>query len=233
MMKESKQELFSRIKIAPSILSADFSKLGEQVQQAVDSGIEYIHVDVMDGHFFPNLTIGPLIVEHISPITNQAEVILDVHLMTENPEALIPDFAAAGANNITVHIETCPHIHRTIEQIKEFGLQAGVTLNPGTSLTSLDEILPYVDLVLIMSVNPGFGGQNYISTSTNKIRRLRDTLIRRDLAHVEIEVDGGIKPDNAVEIVKAGATVLVVGSAIFNQEASISENIQALRAAIH
>jgi ribulose-phosphate 3-epimerase len=222
----------SKVKIAPSILSADFSRLGEQVTEAIDAGAEYIHVDVMDGHFVPNLTIGPLVVDHISPITKQAGVTLDVHLMIEHPEGIIPAFAEAGADNLTVHIETCPHMHRTIQQIKELGLSAGVTLNPSTALYTLDEILPLLDLVLIMSVNPGFGGQSYIPTSTDKIARLKQTLEQRKLTHIEIEVDGGVKPDNVSEIVAAGATVLVAGSAIFNPYRSIKENIQALRSAV-
>ncbi len=220
------------VKIAPSILSADFARLGDQVEEAVSARADYIHVDVMDGHFVPNMTVGPLIVAALKPYTQPAGILLDVHLMIETPERLIPDFAKAGADSITVHVETCPNLHRTIEQIKELGVRAGVTLNPATPLGTLEEILPYVDMVLIMSVNPGFGGQKYIPTSTAKIARLRQMLDERGLAAVELEVDGGIHPNNVAEVVQAGATVLVVGSAIFNHEASITENINRLRRAI-
>jgi ribulose-phosphate 3-epimerase len=220
------------IKIAPSILSADFARLGEQVQEAVDAGVGYIHIDVMDGHFVPNLSFGALVVEAVKPITSAAGVVLDVHLMIERPEALIPDFIRAGADNITVHVETCPHLHRTIHQIKEGGINAGVTLNPATPLSTLEEILPEVDLILVMSVNPGFGGQSYILTSTQKLAKLRHMLDERGLTHVEIEVDGGISVENASEVTEAGATILVAGSAIFNDRGSIAENINALRLAI-
>jgi ribulose-phosphate 3-epimerase len=219
------------VKIAPSILSSDFSRLGDQVGEAIAAGADYIHVDVMDGHFVPNMTVGPLIVKSIKPIAASAGVPLDVHLMIEKPERLIPEFAEAGADHLTVHVETCPHLHRTIQHIHEHGVVAGVTLNPATSLFTLEEILPYVEQVLIMSVNPGFGGQEYIPTSTAKIARLRRMLTDRHLSRVEIQVDGGVKPDNAAEVVRAGANVLIVGSAIFNSEASIATNINALRAA--
>jgi len=222
-----------RIKIAPSILSANFARLGEQVQEAVDAGVGYIHVDVMDGHFVPNLSFGALVVEAVKPITSAAGVVLDVHLMIERPEALIPDFIRTGADSITVHVETCPHLHRTIHQIKEGGINAGVTLNPATPLSTLEEILPEVDLILVMSVNPGFGGQSYIPTSTQKLVKLRQMLDERGLTHVEIEVDGGISLQNAAEVTEAGATILVAGSAIFNDRGSIAENINALRYAIN
>jgi ribulose-phosphate 3-epimerase len=218
-----------QVKIVPSILSADFSRLGEQVREAVAAGADWIHVDVMDGHFVPNLTVGPLVVQALRPVT---DLPLDVHLMIEQPERLIPEFAEAGADYLTVHVETCPHLHRTIQQIRELGVKPGVTLNPATPLWTLEEILPEVDLVLIMSVSPGFGGQSYIPSSTAKIAHLRRMLDERGLAGVELEVDGGIKPHNAAEVVGAGATALVVGSAVFNNHASALENMAILRRGI-
>jgi len=218
-----------RVRIAPSILAADFSRLGDQVSQAIQAGAEIIHVDVMDGHFVPNLTIGPSVVEALQPITSAAGVLLDVHLMIEEPERLIPDFINAGAGNLTVHVETCPNLHRTIQQIKENGIMAGVTLNPATPLGAIEEILPFVDLVLVMSVNPGFGGQVYIPTITRKIARLRAILDGQGLSKVELEVDGGIHPGTVGEIAAAGATIFVAGSAIFNQQASVMENFNRLK----
>jgi len=220
------------VKIAPSILSSDFARLGDQVREALDAGAKYIHVDVMDGHFVPNMTVGPLIVSALRPIVDRGGATLATHLMIEKPERLIPAFAKAGADQITVHVETCPHLHRTVQQIRELGVKPGVTLNPATPLSTLEEILPFVDLVLIMSVNPGFGGQSYIPTSTSKIARLRKMLEARGLSDVDIEVDGGVKPDNAAEIAGAGATILVAGSAIFNERASIAENIEKFRGAL-
>jgi ribulose-phosphate 3-epimerase len=214
-------------KLAPSILSANFARLGEQVQAAEAAGADWIHVDVMDGHFVPPITIGPLVVEALRPITNLP---LDVHLMIEQPERQLADFAKAGADYLTVHVETCPHLHRTIQQIKELGVKAGVTLNPATPLSVLTEILPDIDLALIMSVNPGFGGQGYIPASTAKIARLRQML--DDIgSNADIEVDGGVKPHNIAEIIRAGATALVAGSAVFNDKATVAQNIDALRRA--
>lgn len=216
------------VKIAPSILAADFAHLGDQVRAAAAGGADWLHVDVMDGHFVPNITIGPPVVAAIRPLTTLP---LDVHLMIEQPERHLAAFAQAGADVLTVHVETCPHLHRTIQAIKEHGIRAGVTLNPATPLTLLDEVLSDVDLVLIMSVNPGFGGQSYIPAMTSKIQRLRQMLDARG-SSAELEVDGGIKAENADTVVAAGASILVAGSAIFNSQASVAENIARLRRSI-
>jgi ribulose-phosphate 3-epimerase len=216
------------IKIAPSILSADFARLADAVRQAEEGGADWIHVDCMDGHFVPNLTIGPPVVKALKRVT---KLPLDVHLMIEKPEQLIDAFVDAGADWLTVHVEAATHLHRTVERIRELGAQPGVSLNPGTPLSSLEEILPYVDLVLVMSVNPGFGGQRYVPTSTNKIAALRRIIEERNLWPIEIEVDGGVSPKTLPEIAEAGATVVVAGAAVFNEQASVQENIAALRAA--
>ena len=219
------------IKIAPSILAADFTRLGEQVQEAIEAGAGHIHVDVMDGRFVPNISIGPLIVKALKPLTAETDVLLDVHLMIVEPEKYLAEFAEAGADILTVHVEACPHLHRTVQMIRELGVRPGVTLNPATSLTTLDEVLPDIDLALIMSVNPGFGGQSYIPGSTDKIRRLRGMLDAIG-STADLEVDGGVKVHNTAEIVGAGANVLVAGSAIFGGPGSIAEHVAAFRSAI-
>ena len=202
-----------RVKIAPSILSADFSRLGEQVDEVTKAGADYIHVDVMDGHFVPNITIGAPVVASLRSWT---DLPLDVHLMIERPELHVSQFAEAGADIITVHVEACQHLHRLVETVKGLGIKAGVSLNPSTPLCSLDEILPLLDLVLVMTVSPGFGGQTFIEEMVGKIVRLRKILDSRRIA-AELEVDGGITENIAPKIAKAGADVLVAGAAIFSK----------------
>ncbi len=214
-----------RIKLAPSILSADFGRVGEQVAEATRAGADYIHIDVMDGHFVPNITIGPLVVAAIRPHTSLP---LDVHLMIESPEKYIQQFAQAGADIITVHVEVCHHLHRVVESIKELGIKAGVSLNPSTPLTEAEEVLPILDLVLLMSVNPGFGGQQFIEGTIGKIERLRRRLDELGLP-AELEVDGGITAEIAPRVARAGARVLVAGAAIFNEKGSISQAITRIR----
>ena len=199
------------IKIAPSILSADFSRLGDQVRAVADAGADYIHVDVMDGHFVPNITIGPLVVEAVRNVT---DLPLDVHLMITNPDRYVDDFASAGADILSVHVEVLPHLHRTIQAIREKGMKPCATLNPSTPLVTLEHVLADLDQVLIMSVNPGFGGQAFIPDSLNKINRLRAMIDERGL-DVDIQVDGGIKAGNIAEVAAAGANVFVSGSGIF------------------
>lgn len=198
-------------KIAPSILSADFARLGDEVRAVTAAGADYIHVDVMDGHFVPNITIGPLVVDAVRRVT---DLPLDVHLMIENPDLYIPDFAKAGSDIIVVHAEATNHLHRTVQLIKSFGKKAGVSLNPATPLNVLDYILEELDLVLLMTVNPGFGGQSFIEACLPKIHALRAMLDKRGL-ETELEVDGGVKTDNIDRIAHAGADVFVAGSAVF------------------
>jgi len=202
------------VKIAPSILAADFSKLGSEIIEVERGGADFIHVDVMDGHFVPNITIGPLIVEAIRPIT---KLPLDVHLMIENPDQYVEAFAKAGADYITVHVEACRHLHRTIHYIKSFGVKAGVVLNPATPVDSIQHIIGDIDMVLLMSVNPGFGGQKFIPEVLPKIKAVKEMGIQKGL-DIEIEIDGGVNPETAKQCMEAGATVLVAGSAIYKEQ---------------
>ena len=197
--------------IAPSILSADFARLGDDVCKVIEAGADVIHIDVMDGHFVPNITIGPLIVDALRKVTNHP---LDVHLMISNPDQYIDDFAAAGADWITVHVEACNHLHRTIQKIKSLGKKAGAVLNPATSLDTLDYVLEELDLVMLMSVNPGFGGQTFIPSVIEKTRVLKEKIDNKGF-NVGIEIDGGVSPKTIGSIAAAGANIFVAGSAVF------------------
>ncbi|NCB76091.1 MAG: ribulose-phosphate 3-epimerase [Negativicutes bacterium] len=214
------------VRIAPSILSADFSKLGEEVAAIEAAGADWVHIDVMDGHFVPNLTFGAPVVSCLRKVTKMP---FDVHLMVEAPQNYIADFAKAGADILTVHLETAPHLHRVIQAIKEAGLKAAVSLNPSTPLCLLEEILPDLDMVLLMSVNPCFGGQAFIPSSLEKVRKLRQMLDAKGLK-TDIQVDGGVTPDNAAQLIAAGATVLVAGSAVYKAP-DMANAIHSLRGA--
>jgi ribulose-phosphate 3-epimerase len=213
------------VKIAPSILSADFSRLGEEVIAAEKAGADLVHVDVMDGHFVPNITIGPLVVKAVKKV---ASIPLDVHLMISAPDKYVRDFADSGADIITVHQEACIHLHRTVQNIKECGVKAAVSVNPATPVSSIEIVLPYVDMVLIMSVNPGFGGQKFIPEALAKIKQLKD-IISRNNYRAEIEVDGGVNIDNVAEVVKAGADIVVMGSAFYNSK-NYADTVKTVRA---
>lgn len=212
------------IKLAPSILSADFARLLEDVKKVEEAGCEYLHIDVMDGHFVPNITLGPSLVKSLRKDVN---MVFDAHLMIENPDQYIKDFVDAGCDLIVVHQEACIHLHRTIQNIKSYGIKVGVALNPATPIETIKHVLSDVDMVLIMTVNPGFGGQSFIEGMIPKIKELKGIIDDQNL-NVDIQVDGGIKPENVNKVVEAGANVIVAGSAIFNSN-NISETVQLFR----
>jgi len=217
------------IKIAPSILAADFARLAEAIESAEDANVDYIHVDVMDGHFVPNITVGPPVVRSLRRVTNLP---LDVHLMISEPMRYAPMFAEAGADGLTVHVEATPHLHRVLQQIRELGARPGVSLNPATPATAISEILNDVGLVLVMTVNPGFGGQTLIEHTLRKIAHVREMLDSAG-SGAELEVDGGIGPETAERVVAAGATVLVTGTAVFDAPEGVAAAIKAIREAAH
>jgi len=218
-----------KTQISPSILSADFARLWEEVREADAAGADRIQIDVMDGHFVPNITVGPLVVEALRPHTSLP---LEAHLMIERPELYIPEFAEAGADFIIVHVETCPHLHRTVQQIHGEGKKAGVAINPATPLAAIEEILEYVKMVLVMTVNPGFGGQEFIHSILPKVSRLRKMLDERGLGDCDIEVDGGIHESTAALVVEAGANILVAGSAVYGAPDGVASAMERLRGVI-
>ena len=216
------------VKIATSILSSDFGRLAEQVIEAEEAGADWIHVDVMDGSFVPNITIGPAVTEAVRSAT---DLPVDVHLMINNPDQHLEAFADAGADYLTVHQEACVHLHKTIDAIRDMNVRPGITLNPATSIGTIEDIIDYVDLVLVMSVNPGFGGQSFIPSSIERIKKLKDLIRRRGLTGVELEVDGGINENTAASVVNAGSSVLVAGSAVYGHPEGVAEAIRRLRLA--
>lgn len=215
--------------VAPSVLAADYARLGEQVREAEEAGAEWFQVDVMDGHFVPNLSIGLPVLRSLRRVT---DAFLDVHLMIDNPEVFLEPFAEAGADLITIHQEVAPHLHRDVHEIRRLGARAGVAINPSTPASTLSEILPFLDLVLVMTVNPGFGGQEFIRSALRKVARVREMAARLDLGPLRVQVDGGVGPETAPLAVEAGADVLVAGSAVFRGEGSVAENYRTLEQAV-
>ena len=221
----------AKVKLAPSILSADFACLGDQVEICLQEGCEYVHIDVMDGHFVPNITMGPNVVKSLKPLLVQYNAVMDVHLMISNPDIYLKEFAEAGADIITVHVESCGRLGETVDMIRSLGVRPGITLNPDTELEKILEVIPNVDLVLIMSVNAGFGGQEFLPATMAKIADVRKMLDETE-SQAELEVDGGIKVSNAQLVVQAGASVVVAGSAIFSSGTRIAHNIAEIRKAV-
>ena len=221
----------AKVKLAPSILSADFACLGEQVELCLEAGCEFVHVDVMDGHFVPNITMGPIVVKSLKPLLAKYNAVMDVHLMIANPDDYLKEFAEAGADVITVHVESCGRLGDTVEMIRSLGVRPGITLNPDTKLEKIVEVIPNVDLVLIMSVNPGFGGQEFVPATMKKIADVRRMLDKTG-SKTELEVDGGIKVSNVQSVVEAGASVVVAGSAIFSSGTTIENSIAEIRKAV-